>query len=100
MFLACKSSLSTTKIPSESKQVCRPSHIHKSKHRYGRQESMYWWPKYEEVKLRKKEKLRGQRPLNTGGAKLSRDRCCYGKACRSHNSKNNRSDNITIALTL
>jgi hypothetical protein len=32
---------------------------------------MYWWPKYEEIKLRKKEGLRGRRPLNIGGAKLS-----------------------------
>jgi hypothetical protein len=59
----------------------------KSKHRYGRQESMYWWPKYKKIKLRKKEELRGRRPLNTGGTKLSEVR--WPKAtcavCRSRN---------------
>ena len=45
--------------------------VHESKHRYGRQESIIdWWAIYEEIKLKKEEKLRGRRPLNTGGAKL------------------------------
>jgi hypothetical protein len=28
--------------------------VHESKHRYGRQESIDWWPIYEEIKLKKR----------------------------------------------
>jgi hypothetical protein len=48
-----------------------------------------WWPIYEEIKLREKEELRGQRPLYTGETKLSEVRwlkaMCYGEAYWSCN---------------
>ena len=62
--------------------------IHESKHQYSRQESMNWWPIYEKIKLRKKERSRAEGLLNTGGAKLSevrwpKDTCAVAKRARA-----------------